>query len=101
MASYSPATLDEIRAGVDVVDLVGRFVNLRKAGQNYKGLCPFHSEKTPSFVVYPNDGSYHCFGCGASGDAFSFLMKPTSGPGPSTLADLFASAYLSRHRRGL
>jgi len=75
MASYSPATLDEIRAGVDVVDLVGRFVNLRKAGQNYKGLCPFHSEKTPSFMVNPKKGIFHCFGCGVGGDVFGFLMR--------------------------
>ena len=75
MASYSPATLDEIRAGVDAVDLVGRFVNLRKAGQNYKGLCPFHSEKTPSFMVNPKKGIFHCFGCGVGGDVFGFLMR--------------------------
>ena len=75
MASYSPAILDEIRAGVDVVDLVGRFVNLRKAGQNYKGLCPFHAEKTPSFMVNPKKGIFHCFGCGVGGDVFGFLMR--------------------------
>jgi len=75
MASYSPAILDDIRAGVDVVDLVGRFVNLRKAGQNYKGLCPFHAEKTPSFMVNPKKGIFHCFGCGVGGDAFGFLMR--------------------------
>jgi DNA primase len=75
MASYSPAVLDEIRASVDVVELVGRFVNLRKAGQNYKGLCPFHGEKTPSFMVNPRKGIFHCFGCGVGGDAFGFLMR--------------------------
>jgi DNA primase len=75
MASFSPALLDEIRAGVDVVDLVGRFVNLRRAGQNYKGLCPFHSEKTPSFMVNPRKGIFHCFGCGVGGDVFGFLMR--------------------------
>jgi DNA primase len=75
MASYSPAILDDIRAGVDVVDLVGRLVNLRKAGQNYKGLCPFHAEKTPSFMVNPKKGIFHCFGCGVGGDVFGFLMR--------------------------
>jgi DNA primase len=75
MASYPPALLDEIRAGVDVVELIGRFVNLRKAGQNYKGLCPFHGEKTPSFMVNPRKGIFHCFGCGVGGDAFGFLMR--------------------------
>jgi len=75
MASYSLAILDEIRAGVDVVDLVSRFVNLRKAGQNYKGLCPFHAEKTPSFTVSEERGFFHCFGCGEHGDVFAFVMK--------------------------
>lgn len=75
MAGYSPALLDEIRAAVDIVDLVGRFVNLRKAGVNYKGLCPFHGEKTPSFMVNPKKGIFHCFGCGVGGDAFGFLMR--------------------------
>ena len=75
MASYSQAVLDEIRTAVDVVDLVSRFVNLRKAGQNWKGLCPFHMEKTPSFMVNPKKGIFHCFGCGVGGDAFGFLMR--------------------------
>ncbi len=75
MASYSPALLDEIRAGIDIVDLVGRFVNLKKAGVNWKGLCPFHGEKTPSFMVNPKKGIFHCFGCGVGGDAFGFLMR--------------------------
>src|SRR4029434_8655123 len=75
MPSYAPGLLDEIRAGVDIVELVGRFVNLRKAGQNYKGLCPFHGEKTPSFMVNPKKGIFHCFGCGVGGDVFGFLMR--------------------------
>jgi DNA primase len=75
MATYSAAVLDDIRAGVDIVDLVGRFVNLRKAGANWKGLCPFHSERTPSFTVNPKKGIFHCFGCGVGGDVFGFLMR--------------------------
>jgi DNA primase len=75
MATYSPALLDDIRAGVDIVELVGRFVNLRKAGVNWKGLCPFHAEKTPSFTVNPAKGIFHCFGCGVGGDAFGFVMR--------------------------
>jgi DNA primase len=75
MAGYAPALLDEIRASADIVDLVGRFVNLKKAGANFKGLCPFHAEKTPSFMVNPTKGIFHCFGCGAGGDAFGFLMR--------------------------
>src|SRR3989440_2813064 len=75
MATYSAAVLDDIRAGVDIVDFVGRFVNLRKTGANWKGLCPFHGEKTPSFMVNPKKGIFHCFGCGVGGDAFGFLMR--------------------------
>ena len=75
MAAYSAALLDEIRSAIDVVDLVGRFVNLKKAGVNWKGLCPFHAEKTPSFMVNPAKGIFHCFGCGVGGDAFGFLMR--------------------------
>jgi DNA primase len=75
MASYSQAVLDDIRTAVDVVDLVSRYVNLRKAGASWKGLCPFHAEKTPSFTVNPRKGIFHCFGCGVGGDAFGFLMR--------------------------
>src|SRR5262249_11467495 len=75
MATYSAAVLDDIRAGVDIVDFIGRFVNLRKAGANWKGLCPFHGEKTPSFMVNPKRGIFHCFGCGVGGDIFGFLMR--------------------------
>jgi DNA primase len=75
MASYSQAVLDDIRTAVDVVDLVSRYVNLRKAGASWKGLCPFHAEKTPSFTVNPRKGVFHCFGCGVGGDAFGFLMR--------------------------
>ena len=72
---YSQAILDDIRAAVDIVDLVSRFVNLRKAGSHWKGLCPFHAEKTPSFTVNPRKNIFHCFGCGVGGDAFGFVMR--------------------------
>jgi DNA primase len=67
--------IGEIKARVDIADVVGERVRLARAGRNLKGLCPFHGEKTPSFVVYPQNGSYHCFGCGENGDIFGFLMK--------------------------
>jgi DNA primase len=67
-------TVSQIKDRIDVVDLVGSRVQLRQAGRNFKGLCPFHNEKTPSFVVFPDSQSYHCFGCGKSGDIFSFVM---------------------------
>lgn len=72
---FSPQLLDEIRSRVDLVDLIGQFVNLRRTGENWKALCPFHAEKTPSFMVNPKRGIFHCFGCGAGGDAFSFLIR--------------------------
>ena len=75
MASFTPALLEEIRGRADIVELVGQWVKLKKAGENWKGLCPFHTEKTPSFTVNPKKGIFHCFGCKAGGDAFSFLRK--------------------------
>lgn len=67
--------IEEIRARADIYDIVSEFVPLKKAGKNYKGLCPFHSEKTPSFNVSPEKQIYHCFGCGAGGNVFKFLME--------------------------
>ena len=72
---FTPQLLDEIRSRLDIVELVGQFVNLKRGGQHWKGLCPFHAEKTPSFTVNPKRGIFHCFGCGAGGDAFGFLMR--------------------------
>ena len=64
-----------MRDHADVVELIGRSVTLKRAGRSYKGLCPFHDEKTPSFNVNPDRGSFYCFGCQEGGDAFAFLMK--------------------------
>src|SRR5438105_9328293 len=67
--------IQELLARADVVEIVGRYVQLKKGGANYLGLCPFHSEKTPSFSVSPAKQFYHCFGCGAHGNAIGFLMS--------------------------
>jgi len=75
MSRIPADTLNEVRERVDIVDLVGRHVGLKKAGRTWKGLCPFHGEKTPSFIVSPDRGTYHCFGCGEGGNVFGFLMK--------------------------
>jgi DNA primase len=67
-------TIEEIRRSVDIVDVISDYVQLKKQGRNYFGLCPFHGEKTPSFSVSPEKQIFHCFGCGAGGNVFSFLM---------------------------
>ncbi|MBR6481997.1 MAG: DNA primase, partial [Bacteroidaceae bacterium] len=68
-------TIDRINAATDIVDVVKEFVTLRKAGVNFKGLCPFHDEKTPSFVVSPSKQLYKCFSCGKGGSAVHFVME--------------------------
>jgi DNA primase len=73
--AFSSEVLDEIRGRLDIVELVGRFVNLKRAGEHWKGLCPFHTEKTPSFTVNPKKGIFYCFGCHVGGDAFGFVMR--------------------------
>jgi DNA primase len=68
--------VDEVKERIDVVEFISSYVPLKKAGRTYKGLCPFHAEKTPSFVVFPHTQTWHCFGaCGTGGDVFSFLMQ--------------------------
>ena len=68
-------TIDEVLLRNDIESVIGSYVSLKRAGSNLKGLCPFHSEKTPSFTVYPQDNSFYCFGCGAGGDVISFIRK--------------------------
>ena len=72
--SYSQ-TVEEIKERCNIVDVIGSVVSLKKAGNNYKGCCPFHKEKTPSFVVSESKQYFHCFGCGASGDVLSFVQR--------------------------
>ena len=66
---------EEVKAANDIVDVVSRYVKLKKSGRNYMGLCPFHSEKTPSFNVRPDNQFFYCFGCHAGGDVFTFISK--------------------------
>jgi DNA primase len=75
MPFASDEQLAEIRTRADVVQVIGERVPLKRSGHNFKGLCPFHGEKTPSFMVHPEKQIFHCFGCGEGGDVFSFLMK--------------------------
>jgi DNA primase len=70
-----PEKIDEILSSTDIAALISRYVTLKPSGKNLKGLCPFHNEKTPSFLVHPDKGFYKCFGCGEGGGAIQFLMK--------------------------
>ena len=75
MSRFPREVVEAIKDRSDIVDLIGTYVPLKRAGSNYGGLCPFHSEKTPSFTVFPDNQSFFCFGCEAGGDAFSFIMR--------------------------
>lgn len=72
---YEEDFVEEVRRRSDVIDVISSYVNLKRAGSNYTGLCPFHNEKTPSFSVSPGKQMYYCFGCGAGGNVFTFLME--------------------------
>jgi DNA primase len=72
---FTKEELDEIKKSINIVEFIGRYVNLQKAGSSYRGLCPFHSDNDPSFYVHPQRGFFHCFGCGEKGDIITFYQK--------------------------
>lgn len=72
---YSDDVIEEVRSRNDVVDLIGNYIKLTKKGSSYFGLCPFHNEKSPSFSVSRDKQMYYCFGCGAGGNVFTFVME--------------------------
>ena len=89
---FPQSFIDEVRAAADIVTVISDSVSLRKAGAKYKGLCPFHGEKTPSFTVDKDKGFFHCFGCGVGGDVFKFVElqdKVNFGEALRTLAGRF------------
>jgi len=94
MALIPQSFIADLLNRVDIVDVVGQHVKLKKAGANYQGLCPFHSEKSPSFSVSPTKQFYHCFGCGAHGSAISFLMEYAGLGYVDAIEDLARSAGL-------
>ncbi|MEJ6001873.1 DNA primase [Paucibacter soli] len=83
-----PGFIQDLLSRVDIVEVVGRHVELKKAGINHKGLCPFHGEKSPSFIVSPTRQTYHCFGCGVHGNAIGFLMEHTGAGFVEAVEDL-------------
>ena len=95
------SVVDEIKERLDIVDLISEYVPLKKAGRNYKGLCPFHTEKTPSFIVFPDGQRWHCFGaCGTGGDAFTFIQKIENMDFAEALTFLARKAGVSLPPRG-
>lgn len=95
------ATIDKIMDAANIVDVVSEFVTLRKAGVNYKGLCPFHNEKTPSFVVSPSKGYCHCFSCGKGGNVVGFIMEHEQMTYPEALRWLAKKYNIEIHEREL
>jgi len=79
---------DEIKSKIDLVEVVGSYLPLKKSGRNFSALCPFHGEKTPSFMVSAERQAYKCFGCGESGDVFTFLEKMEGWDFRETLEEL-------------
>ena len=77
---YSDELVEEVRQRNDIVDIISGYVNLKKKGGNYFGLCPFHNEKSASFSVSPGKQMYYCFGCGAGGNVFTFIMNYENTP---------------------
>ncbi len=93
------ATVEKIKEAANIVDVVSEFVTLRKSGANYKGLCPFHNEKTPSFYVSPARGTCHCFGCGKGGSPVTFIMEHEQMTYPEALRWLANKYHIEIHER--
>lgn len=91
--------IDEVKSKIDIVDYIGKRVVLKKSGRNYKGLCPFHGEKTPSFMVSPDRQAFHCFGCGRGGSVIDFVMEETHVDFREALEDLAESVGVTLTRK--
>ena len=94
-------TVDRILDAANIVDVVSDFVSLRKAGTSYKGLCPFHDDRTPSFSVSPVKGVYKCFSCGAAGNVVKFIMEHEQMTYPEALKWLANKYHIEVHEREL
>ena len=93
--AFPPGFMDELRNRITLSELVGRRVVLKRKGREYAGLCPFHNEKTPSFWVNDQKNFFHCFGCGAHGDAIGFTMRIDNVPFPEAVERLAAEAGIA------
>ena len=91
--------VEQVRESVDIVEVISQYVELKRAGKTWKGLCPFHEEKTPSFTVSPDRAAFYCFGCHKGGDVFRFLMERESLTFPEALERLAGRAGLTPPRR--
>jgi DNA primase len=95
MGTIPPETIEQIAASNDIVEVIGSYFPLKRAGANFKALCPFHQEKTPSFMISPSRQTFHCFGCGAGGSVFRFVMDYEHTDFPSAVRKLAARAGIT------
>ena len=93
----SQDSIEGLKARLDIVDVVGNYIELKRAGTNFKAVCPFHEEKSPSFVVSPQKQIYHCFGCGAGGDSIRFVMEYEKLNYPEAIEKLAAQYNYTLH----
>ena len=93
----SRESIEQLKQIVNISDVIGTYLELSKSGASFKALCPFHGEKTPSFVIHPQKGFYHCFGCGASGDAITFIMEYEKLTYPEAIEKLASIYNFSLH----
>jgi len=100
MVTFSSSLLDQIRRRISLIDVIGRYTTVQKRGSNVMACCPFHKEKSPSFYIYEEDGHYHCYGCKAHGDIFSFLMEKRGFSFPEVVEDLAGQAGLQIPQNG-
>src|SRR5437868_1635199 len=95
MGTIPPETIEQIAASNDIVEVIGSYFPLKRAGANFKALCPFHQEKTPSFMISPSRQTFHCFGCGAGGSVFRFVMDYEHTDFPSAVRKLAGRAGIT------
>jgi DNA primase len=101
MSQVPEHIIDRIRDSVDIVEIISRYITLQKRGKNFKSLCPFHTEKTPSFTVSQDKQIFYCFGCGAGGNVFNFLMRHEKMSFPEVLEKLSAEAGIELPKYGI